>query len=139
MAAFKRSIERFLGLFRPEPSAAVAALGLEVDGEIRLGSGYTHLMFEVTGGVEHHLDADCRVLFTRRAYRNLYMIPFDTNQLEAIKGSKILTSLIRSLDGTAAHGKLFVSGGTVEHVSLVSATGSEIDWTSQSISTTNQT
>jgi hypothetical protein len=90
------------------------------------------LEFRITGGVEHHLDADCQVIYTRRALRVGYSIPFDTMQLQAMRSSPLMSDMVNSFHGRKAHGKLYVCDGRVEHVSLVSADGNEIEWLTQS-------
>jgi hypothetical protein len=129
MGVFKR----FLASFRPQPIRPVAALGLDVDGHVHLGADRASMQFVVTGGVEHHLDADCQVLFTRRAVRVGYTIPFAPAQLQAIRTSPLMVDVINSFHDKAAHGKLYVCDGRVDHATLINPDGNELEWSTQSI------
>jgi len=116
------------------PYRETEAFDLHVTGTASSTGDRSALIFKVTGGVQHHLDADCNYIQSRPAARNTYIVRFTPYQIEAILNSPLFGDTLDLLKADTVKARLYICYGRVEHAILVSKNGSELEWVNSEIS-----
>jgi len=121
-------------LLTPVPYRETEAFDLHVTGKASLTGDRSFLIFKVTGGMQHHLDADCNYIQSRPAARNIYTVRFTPYQIEAIVNTPLFDDTLALLQADTVNARLYVCHGRVDHLTLVSQCGSEIEWSNSELS-----
>ena len=118
----------------PDAYRETEAFDLHVTGKASLTGDRSALIFKVTGGTQHHLDADCNHIQSRPAARNTYTVRFTPYQIEAIANTPLFGDTLDLLKADTVKARLYVCHGRVDHATFVSKSGSEIEWANSEIS-----
>jgi len=121
-------------LFSTVPYKETEAFDLHVIGKASFTGDRSVLIFKVTGGMQHHLDADCNYIQSRPAARNVYTVRFTPYQIEAIVNTPLFYETLALLQTDTVKARLYVCRGRVDHITLVSQSGSEIEWSNSELS-----
>lgn len=115
-------------LVTPVPYKETAAYDLHITGKATFTQDRSALIIDVTSGTQFHLDVDCQCIASRPALRNMYTVRFAPHQIEAIQTTPLFRDTLAHMESGPVNARLYVCDGRVEHATLISHNGYEIEW-----------